>query len=81
MAEKVQDGVNGLHFVLGNPGSLAGAIGRAVTSPGLWDSLRSGVPPVHTMDDHIANLTRHYQGLLASRSDNPSPEPTPAQAP
>jgi len=70
MAEKVQDGVNGLHFILGNPGNLAGTIGTAATSPELWGALREGIPQVHPMEAHIANLTRYYRGLLAARTDD-----------
>src|SRR6185436_12596375 len=39
MAEKVTDGVNGLHFRRGDPASLAATIRRAATSPGLWETL------------------------------------------
>ncbi len=72
MAEKVQDGVNGLHFVRGNPGHLAGTIGKAVTTPGLWETLRAGIPPVYAMDDHVASLVARYTALL-ERSNDPEP--------
>ena len=45
MAEKVADGVDGLHFERGNPASLADTIERAITTPGLWDRLRAGITP------------------------------------
>jgi glycosyltransferase involved in cell wall biosynthesis len=64
MAEKVTDGVNGLHFQVGNPGILAETIRRAVDTPGLWEQLRSGIPEVFSIDEHIANLTNVYTGLL-----------------
>ncbi len=80
MAEKVQDGVDGLHFELGNPGSLAGTIGRAVHTPGLWETLRAGIPPVHAMDDHVANLTAHYSGLLERAKDPEVTMPLEASA-
>ncbi len=38
MAEKVDDGVNGLHFRAGDPTSLARTITRAAEEPGLWES-------------------------------------------
>ena len=44
MAEKVTDGVNGLHFAAGNPAQLAETIRLAVSTPGLWDRLRDGHP-------------------------------------
>ena len=63
MAEKVDDGVNGLHFHAGDPMSLAQTIARAATTPGLWDDLRGGIPKVFGMDEHMANLLATYQQL------------------
>jgi glycosyltransferase involved in cell wall biosynthesis len=64
MAEKVTDGVNGLHFRVGDPVSLAQAINKAVTTPGLWSRLRSRINPPYRMEDHTAELTRLYTDLL-----------------
>jgi glycosyltransferase involved in cell wall biosynthesis len=64
MAEKVTDGVSGLHFQVGDPESLAATIRRAVTTPGLWEQLREGIPPAHPMTDHAAVLTSTYESLL-----------------
>jgi len=64
MAEKVLDGVNGLHFRVGDPERLAATIRRART-PGLWERLREGIPPVHSMADHAAVLTAAYGSLLS----------------
>src|SRR5207247_10243662 len=47
MAEKVKDGINGLHFVARDPRSLARTLERAVASPELWNSLRRGIPSVY----------------------------------
>jgi glycosyltransferase involved in cell wall biosynthesis len=66
MAEKVRDGVDGLHFRVGDPESLATTIRRAVTTPGLWERLREGIPPVHPMAAHAAVLTSAYESLLGS---------------
>src|SRR5207244_2552263 len=52
MAEKVADGVNGLHFRVGDPVSLAGTIRKAV-EPGTWEKLSGNFPPLHTMDLHV----------------------------
>jgi glycosyltransferase involved in cell wall biosynthesis len=57
MAEKVTDGVNGLHFRVRDPLSLAGVLRRAASSPDLWRSLREGIRPVHRMEDHVAILS------------------------
>jgi len=67
MAEKVRDGVDGLHFLVRDPASLAATIGRAVASPGLWDELRRGITAPYRMEDHVAALTDDYEALLESR--------------
>jgi len=67
MAEKVTDGVNGLHFQVGDVDSLTATIRRAVGTPGLWDRLRDGIPPVHAMADHATLLTETYESLLGAR--------------
>jgi glycosyltransferase involved in cell wall biosynthesis len=68
MAEKVTDGVNGLHFRVGDAGSLANAIERAVSTPGLWQRLRDGIPPVPAMDRHIDVLAAAYETLIERRA-------------
>ena len=67
MAEKVANGVNGLHFVTSDRAHLAETIRTAVRTPGLWEKLRSGIPPVYTMDEHVASLTGLYDELLELR--------------
>ena len=67
MAEKVTDGVNGLHFRAGDPRSLARVLERATTTPGLWESLRAGIPDVYDMPDHIASLRSLYREQLDRR--------------
>ena len=74
MAEKVAEGVNGLHFRTGDPDSLGETIGRAVGNEELWESLRGGIPPVHAMSDHVAVLTGAYERLVRERRGEPWPE-------
>jgi glycosyltransferase involved in cell wall biosynthesis len=64
MADKVEDGVSGLHFRKGDPEQLAEVMRRAATTPGLWDKLRSGIPPVPKIEDHAAILTDVYRDLM-----------------
>jgi glycosyltransferase involved in cell wall biosynthesis len=71
MAEKVTDGVNGLHFRAGDARSLARVIERAVTTAGLWDALKAGVPEVYDMDDHLASLRHMYREQLERRVPRP----------
>jgi glycosyltransferase involved in cell wall biosynthesis len=66
MAEKVRDGVDGLHFRAGDPTALADTLCRACDTPGLWDRLRAGIRPVYPMDRHTARLSALYQFLLDS---------------
>ena len=65
MAEKVSDGVNGLHFRVGDPHDLARTIRRAVASTELWTSLRKGIPPVYPMESHVTVLGQIYRELMA----------------
>jgi len=67
MAEKVGDGVSGLHFRVRDPHDLARIMCQAVQTPGLWERLRRGIPAVHPMEKHVANLTRIYRELLHAR--------------
>jgi glycosyltransferase involved in cell wall biosynthesis len=76
MAERVTHEVNGLHSRVGDPGTLAGTISRAATTPGLWEKLHAGIPAVRTIDDHVAALTDIYREMLerrASAGDGASP--------
>jgi glycosyltransferase involved in cell wall biosynthesis len=71
MAEKVRDGVDGLHFRVGDAVQLADTIIRAIGTPGIWDELRAGVPEVFSMDEHVRNLTRVYNDLIERKSPAP----------
>jgi len=68
MAEKVADGVSGLHFRARDPFSLAQVIRRAVATSGLWEKLAAGVPPVYRIDDAAAKMAQIYRGLLNRRA-------------
>jgi glycosyltransferase involved in cell wall biosynthesis len=70
MSEKVTDGVTGLHFRRGDAIDLAAVMQRALETPGLWESLRAGIPatPGHPLDRHVATLTELYSSLLAARA-------------
>ncbi len=47
MAERVTDGVDGLHFAMGDARALAACMRRACTEEGLWEELAGGIaaPP------------------------------------
>lgn len=67
MAEKVTDGVNGLHFRAGDAESLARTIERAVGSQELWGRLRAGIPEVRSISEEARSLLELYHELLRER--------------
>jgi glycosyltransferase involved in cell wall biosynthesis len=71
-AEMVNDGVDGLHFEVGDPASLAATIRRAVTSPELWTNLRDGIEDPRGMDEHVATVSAIYSDLLDARRGQPA---------
>jgi glycosyltransferase involved in cell wall biosynthesis len=66
MLERVRDGVDGLHFHVGDPRSLAETIRRAVSTPGLWDELRAQITDPYPMDAHLERMTGIYRDLITS---------------
>ena len=70
-SEKVLDGVNGLHFRRGDANSLARTIERAVSTPGLWEAMRDGIPgqPGPAMSRHVDALVSIYDALLDRRNE------------
>jgi len=71
MAEKVTDGVNGLHFRRRDAHHLAEVMERAAETPELWEELQAGIPrdPFRPMNDHVQALASIYTGLLRRRED------------
>jgi glycosyltransferase involved in cell wall biosynthesis len=67
MAERVTEGINGLHFQHGSPHSLAEVMSRAVSELGLWEDLRSGIPAVHDMAKHLETLREIYDAHITRR--------------
>jgi glycosyltransferase involved in cell wall biosynthesis len=68
MAEKVRDGVDGIHFRVGDPHSLARTIEGAVQSPRLWRSLRDNIVEPHSMEVHGEWLLQTYGELIEQRT-------------
>jgi glycosyltransferase involved in cell wall biosynthesis len=67
MAEKVTDGVDGLHFRVGDPVSLARAFERASGDRRLWRRLRGGIREPYRMDTHVEHLLDAYEQLIDQR--------------
>lgn len=64
MAEKVENGVSGLHFRAGDPRSLARTMTRAASDPGLWGRLHAGIPEVYRMEDAVRSISSIYRQLM-----------------
>lgn len=64
MSEFVEHETNGLLFERGNVNDLARQLRRAIIQPGLLERLRDGIPPVKTIDQEMAELTRIYSDVI-----------------
>ena len=64
--ELVQDGVNGLHFPVGDGASLAAAMRRAIEEPGLWQRLIDGIVPPVSIEESASRHLDLYRDLLAT---------------
>jgi glycosyltransferase involved in cell wall biosynthesis len=67
MAEKVEHGVSGLHFPVGDQPSLSRTLQRAAYDKRLWQKLHDGIPQVRSLEAHVARLTGLYRGLIDLR--------------
>ena len=71
MAEAVRDGVDGLHFPVGDAAGLAQVMRRAVEEPGLWQHLADGILPPRTVgdaaDEHLALYSDLVSGEILPR--------------
>jgi glycosyltransferase involved in cell wall biosynthesis len=59
--ERVRHEVDGLHFQVGDPQSLANAMKRACTDEGLWDTLSAGITPPASRDVMVAEYAALYR--------------------
>jgi glycosyltransferase involved in cell wall biosynthesis len=71
MAEKVVNGVSGLHFRVGSAADLAAKIAQAAEHPALWESLSAGVPKPPSIQDTVDRLVTLYG---AARLKDAAPE-------
>jgi glycosyltransferase involved in cell wall biosynthesis len=67
MAEKVEDGVSGLHFRTGDARSLADTMRAAARDPDLWSRLQRGIPEVYWMDEAVESISAMYDELLEQK--------------
>ncbi len=67
MAEKVTHMKNGLHFHADDPLQLAQTIRQAVTTTGLWEELKTGIPDTYLIADSVTKLTGIYDRLIEAK--------------
>ena len=72
MAEKVRDGIDGLHFRAGNAESLAEAMAHAIRERAVWDRLRAGIQPPATAASAARQHAELFERLLARRAQAPA---------
>jgi glycosyltransferase involved in cell wall biosynthesis len=78
MAERIRDGVEGLHFRAGDAASLAAVMCRAAAADGPWDGLVRQIAPVRTITAAADDHERLYRGLASGAELAPA-TPTPAR--
>ncbi len=61
MAERVAHDINGLHFQIADPRSLADAMYRASTEPGLWQRLSEATPEAPSRADVVKGYRALYE--------------------
>jgi glycosyltransferase involved in cell wall biosynthesis len=67
MAELVEHDISGLVFELNNADGLRSQLRRLLDEPDLLDKLRSGIPPVKTLDQEMQEIIGHYERLLEKK--------------
>jgi glycosyltransferase involved in cell wall biosynthesis len=65
MAEYVRDGVDGLHFPVGDADALARVLRRFVDEPGLIGELSRDFPRVKTIEENARETEYRYRALCA----------------
>jgi glycosyltransferase involved in cell wall biosynthesis len=66
-AERVRDGVDGLHFAVGDARALAAAMHRAATEPGLWGRLAGNLPAAPGRETMVEGFMAAYTDELPRR--------------
>jgi glycosyltransferase involved in cell wall biosynthesis len=73
MAERVRDDVDGLHFSVADPSSLAETMMRAATEAGLWERLAKAIRPPPPREAMVEGFVGVYEGRAVA-------PPPPARA-
>lgn len=75
MAEKVTDGVDGLHFRAGSSEDLVDRMVEALTDPGLWGRMRAGIRRPIDIEECARRHVAIYDRIAADRPARSSPLP------
>lgn len=78
MAERVRDGVDGMHFQVGSATALAAALRRACEERPLWNKLRAGIVAPPAREAMVEGFLEAY-GLAPSAPLAPRAKPTVAR--
>ena len=82
MAEKVTDGIDGLHFRVGSPEDLADRLTQALLEPGICDRLAAAAPRPPNLADFARLHLGIYGGTPATPAqDRPKPPSRPRPQP
>ncbi|MBL4770445.1 MAG: glycosyltransferase, partial [Planctomycetes bacterium] len=73
MAEFVRDGIDGLHFEVGDDKDLAKQMKRFIDGPGLLDELSKDFPPLKTLDQNVEETESRYRALVATNRPKTGP--------
>lgn len=79
MAEKVRDGVDGLHFRVGSPEDLADQLCRALQEPDLWPRLAAAAPVPMGLADYAAQHLELYRDARPAEAAIPIAGPRRAR--
>jgi glycosyltransferase involved in cell wall biosynthesis len=71
MAEKVRNGLDGVHFVAGNAHSLAQTVGRLAENPERIVALQESIRPLQSPADTINGHIRLYRNAMAALARAP----------
>ncbi|MFC2023351.1 glycosyltransferase family 4 protein [Chloroflexota bacterium] len=72
LAEKVQNGVDGLHFPPGDAGSLCGTLQRLAAEADLLPRLRGALPAPMGINEHVRKVEELYGNVLRRSARSPA---------
>jgi glycosyltransferase involved in cell wall biosynthesis len=70
MAEKITDGVDGMHFRVGSSEDLVDRMTEALTDPALWERLRAGIKSPINYEECARQHLDLYRDIAANRAQS-----------